>query len=270
MAERYLLYIDILGFSDLVQEDESKISDLYEVFAALNVHNHLSFKAIIFSDTILVYNVADPDDQSDRSYLVMYLCEFAQELQHDLTKKDIFFRAVLVRGDFQHYELNGIPCFFGKSLIYAYESEKQIPAIGLFMHNSLTFESDIFPTRKFNEQFSFVFITQALTRLETDFGGEFPQEGWIFDETDETFLATPEVLYLERLAYFAANHPVLKVREKHETTLKLFKEHYPKTFYFLEHHNFDVHTLSPTAGWDKALAQWPQSFSWAIKKRNDF
>jgi hypothetical protein len=91
MTDRYLLYIDILGFSDLVAGSDPKIHDLYEVIASLNVHDHPSFRAIIFSDTILVYNVEGQDTRSDRSYLVMYLCEFAQDLQHRLTAKDIFF-----------------------------------------------------------------------------------------------------------------------------------------------------------------------------------
>src|SRR5438132_9254972 len=130
MRDRYLLYIDILGFSELVATGDPRINDLYEVIASLNVHQHPSFRAIIFSDTILVYNVEGSDTRSDRNYLVMYLCEFAQDLQHRLTKKDIFFRAVLVRGDFHHYELNGIPCFFEKSLVNAHKSEKKLEAIG--------------------------------------------------------------------------------------------------------------------------------------------
>src|SRR5207249_8101728 len=112
--------------------------------------------------------------------------------------------------------------------------------------------------------------TQALTRLETDFGGEFPSEAWLMEDTDETFLATPEVLYLKQLAHFAAKHPLTTVREKHETTLKLFRSQYPKTISFLEQHDFEVQALSPTANWSAALEQWPQSFGWAIKERTEF
>ena len=111
MKDRCLLYIDILGFADLVSESNARIQDLYEIIASLHVHDHPSFKAIIFSDTILVYNVEGDDTRRDRSYLVMYLCEFAQDLQRRLTEKDIFFRGVSVRGYFTHYELNQIPCF---------------------------------------------------------------------------------------------------------------------------------------------------------------
>src|SRR5271169_2114681 len=104
-------------------------------YTSLHVHTHPSFRAIVFSDTILVYNTEGQDAAFDRHYLVMYLCEFAHDLQQRLTEKDIFFRAVLVKGAFHHYELNGIPCFFGEALIRAYLSERTIKAIGLFMHN---------------------------------------------------------------------------------------------------------------------------------------
>ena len=57
MTDRYLLYIDVLGFSALIDEGLGKINDLYEVIASLNVHRHDAFKVIVFSDTILVYNV---------------------------------------------------------------------------------------------------------------------------------------------------------------------------------------------------------------------
>ncbi len=75
MKERFLLYIDVLGFTDLVSQSNARIDDLYEVIASLHVHNHPSFKVIIFSDTILVYNVEGEDTRRDRTYLIMYLCE---------------------------------------------------------------------------------------------------------------------------------------------------------------------------------------------------
>lgn len=184
---RYLLYIDILGFSDLVTGNSPKVHDLYEVIASLNVHKHPSFQAIVFSDTVLVYNTHRPVTDHDRHYLVMYLCEFAQDLQYRLTGRGIVFRAVLVHGDFMHYELNSVPCFFGAALIDAYRSEKQIPAIGLFMERSLVPDSDIFRTAAFNDTYNFVFITQTLDTIEGEHGGLFPVDS-VFPRTDRSDL----------------------------------------------------------------------------------
>jgi hypothetical protein len=267
MKDRYLLYIDILGFTDLVSESNARIQDLYEIIASLNVHDHPSFKAIIFSDTILVYNVEGDDTRGDRSYLVMYLCEFAQDLQRRLTEKDIFFRAVLVRGDFTHYELNQIPCFFGEALIRAYNVEKDIKAIGLFMQNDIIKDSDVFPTRSFAKDFNFVYITQSLTRVEEGHVGELPAIAWLMEDTDEIFHFTPEVLYLKRLRHHANNHPHESVREKYRATFKLFEQQYPKTLAFLEAHDFNIESCSPDADWGKAIEQWPQTYEWAVMQR---
>jgi len=54
-----------------VSQSNARIDDLYEVIASLHVHNHPSFKVIIFSDTILVYNVEGEDTRRDRTYLIM-------------------------------------------------------------------------------------------------------------------------------------------------------------------------------------------------------
>ena len=78
MIHRYLLYIDILGFSDLVAAGSPRVHDLYEVIASLNVHRHSAFRAIVFSDTVLVYNTVGGDTKADRESIVMFLCEFSQ------------------------------------------------------------------------------------------------------------------------------------------------------------------------------------------------
>jgi hypothetical protein len=57
MDDHYLLYIDVLGFKKLVDEAPDRVDDLFEIVASLNLHQHHDFAAIVFSDTILVYNI---------------------------------------------------------------------------------------------------------------------------------------------------------------------------------------------------------------------
>jgi hypothetical protein len=45
--ERFLLYIDILNFSNLVLQ-KGKVEELYEIINDLNVHRHDVFNTIIF------------------------------------------------------------------------------------------------------------------------------------------------------------------------------------------------------------------------------
>lgn len=56
MSDRFLLYIDILGFSNMVRDEPRKVVRVYEILDTLNVHNQSDFKVIVFSDTILIYN----------------------------------------------------------------------------------------------------------------------------------------------------------------------------------------------------------------------
>jgi hypothetical protein len=95
MDERFLLYIDILGFSELVKTPE-RVAELYKIINYLNVHRHDVFTTIIFSDTILVYNNKHAAGLREVQYLIMYLCEFAQDLFYRLIGRDIHFRGYLI------------------------------------------------------------------------------------------------------------------------------------------------------------------------------
>lgn len=267
MAYRYLLYIDILGFSDLVAAGSPKVHDLYEVVASLNVHRHSAFRAIVFSDTVLVYNTVGGDTKVDRETIVMFLCEFSQDLQHRLTKRGIFFRAVLVRGEFTHYELNSIPCFFGPALIEAHRAEKEIQAIGLFIAKSIVEDCDIFKTASFNKDFDFVFITQSLEEAEHLYGGGYPMDRVFIEGTEFIDHLVPEVMYLQELHANMQNQPDKRVRTKYARSWELFKEKYPKTLQVLEANSFDGQALCPGAGWATIESRYPQNYSWAITER---
>ena len=70
MQQKFLLYIDFLGFRDIVASPE-RIRSLYMIVDSLNAHKHHSFTTIVFSDTILVYNKVQPANEEDRKYYVM-------------------------------------------------------------------------------------------------------------------------------------------------------------------------------------------------------
>jgi len=270
---RYLLYIDILGFSDLVKSDVRKVDDLYEVIASLNAHKHDAFKCVIFSDTILVYNLTGGHVPEDVSYIMMFMCEFARDLLHRLTGRGIQFRAIITHGNFRHYELNSIPCFYGTSLVKAYLAEKKIKAIGLFLEKSLRQFCDIFPTRPFNEEseFDFVYITQALDSLEKDSGGRFPMDIWYLEETELIWMATPELLHLVKL-YQATQSDLLDkdVKEKYKTTIRYYDLQYPILTSFLASNNFDVTRIAPAAKWHEAFTRYPENYSPAVRNRKEF
>jgi hypothetical protein len=119
MPAKYLLYIDMLGFSDLVRK-RGAVKKLYEIINTLTVHRHDAFKTIAFSDTFLVYNIVNPKTKHDRDYLVMYSCEFAQDLFYRLIGRDLHFRAYLTLGEFKINEFKNLKAFYGEALIDAY------------------------------------------------------------------------------------------------------------------------------------------------------
>ncbi|RZJ57875.1 MAG: hypothetical protein EOO55_02355 [Hymenobacter sp.] len=264
--DKYFLYIDILGFSDLVKSDTSKVDELYEIIASLNVHEHDIFKAIIFSDTILIYNVSEPRTEHDYKYIVMYLCEFVQDLQDRLAGRNITYRAIITKGQFVHYEINGIPCFYGNALIDAYNSEKDIQAIGLFMDNSCIKYCDIFDYVDFDDKYKFVFTTKIMDKLEFEYNGDFPIDEYWVEQTDLGWLVMPEILTLENIYKSSIGHPVEKVKVKHINTIKLYMSRYPKTMKELIGNDFAPNSISPGTNWQEKIDRYPEDYSY-IKKR---
>lgn len=134
MEERYLLYIDILGFSDFVNKSPHSVRRIYKIIEGLNCHKHSDFKVIVFSDTILVYNKFESPGPSYDQFIVMYLIEFAQNLLYSFIGKGFYFRAVIEYGEFEHSQPNNVERFFGKALVKAYLNEKKYRASDYLFH----------------------------------------------------------------------------------------------------------------------------------------
>ncbi len=172
MQDRYLLYIDILGFSDLVRRTPARVHDIYQIIDSLNVHHHDAFKTIVFSDTVLVYSKDNLlRKQSDHEYVVMYSCEFAQDLMYRFIGTEFSFRAVLKFGEFDYYRLRHTECFYGRSLVDAYLLEKAVKCVGLFVDEPSQRYNRIFPVCRHDENLSYVFLNQA-TKQGYDFIGD--------------------------------------------------------------------------------------------------
>jgi hypothetical protein len=270
MNNKLLLYIDILGFSDLVSESPSKIDDLYEVIASLNVHDHNAFRCVIFSDTILVYNVDGGDSPQDISYLLMFQCEFAKDLMHRLTKRGIVFRAVITNGHFRHYQLNDVPCFYGNALVDAYNAEKKIKAIGLFMSKHLVRYCDIFHHTHFNEDFDFVYITQTLDEIEQLCESGISGMDKYVDGCELNWNAGPELLHLADLCRGARSPLPNPVKCKYLCTIELYRKRYPRILACLEANDLDITTVIPGADWASVILRHPEDCSYAITKRVEF
>jgi hypothetical protein len=266
MENHYLLYIDVLGFKDLVEHAPARVEDLFEIVASLNAHNDEAFSTIVFSDTILVHNVVEPSKPEDHSVFVMYQCEFFKDLIHRLAGRDIALRGVLTYGPFEHYLLNRTHYFYGSALNRAYLSDKSLPVTGLVMDDHCRGFNDIFSTRPF-EGWHYVFVSQALSEWEDYHGAIVPLPGLIVDQTDLGWYLGPEVEILAASARHAATHSDARARTKHTNTLDLYRARYPRVFEALEPRGFRMEEISNEFDWSKVRDRMREGYSWASVRR---
>jgi hypothetical protein len=250
MTDRILLYIDILGFSEMTRKDPRKVARVYAILNRLNSHQHDSFKTIVFSDTVLVYNVKPADSDADREYYVWYLTEFAEHLHHMLTGQDIYFRATLVAGDFFHYRLDNVECFFGGALIDAYNAEKDIPSLGLFMDTTCARYNRFFRLAPFSDKFSFVYLNRHLEYLNQRCMGQYPAHVGTLDDNPAPFLPW-QVRFLHDIHNQMRNHPSPHVRTKFLTAWDFHYKRYPKMLQALVQQGFSLDALGYQGAWDE-------------------
>ncbi|MDC9580068.1 hypothetical protein PSI15_00475 [Xenorhabdus sp. PR6a] len=268
MNERFFLYLDILGFTELVRQGSEKIDDLYEVIASLNVHNHDIFKVIVFSDTIVVYNVDGGDTPEDARYLIMFMCEFVRDLMYRLMKREVYFRAIITYGDFTHYEINGTPCFYGNALIDAYHSEKELKAIGLFIDKKISHHCEIFKYREFNENYDFVYVTQCLDDIEMYGSCGFPIPSELIESTNLKWFILPEIEHVNNMYIGSKNDNYTgSVRKKYATSWDMYCKHYPHLTTQLLLSGNDVTSIAPDVEWKEVFDIYPEDYSYAIETK---
>ena len=252
-GDRFLLYIDILGFAQMTKREPRKVARVYSILDQLNVHVHKSFKTIVFSDTILVYNPELAVIDDDRKYLVWYLTEFAEDLHHRLTGQDVYFRAILTSGTFDHYRLNNVDCFFGEALVNAYTSEKSIPSIGLFIDKYCIKYNQYFRVASFDDEMSFVYLNRSLETLDEYTGGKYPITE--YGITDQAPYTPWQVRFLQDVFHNMRDHPSPTVRTKFLTAWDFYAKRYPSMIHALIKSNFSLSSLGPASAWSDEIKQ---------------
>lgn len=246
-AERFLLYIDILGFAQMSRSEPRKVARIYSILDSLNVHRHDMFKTIVFSDTILVYNHKVASSKAEREYLVWYLIEFAEDLHHRLTGQDVYFRSVITVGQFSHYPLKNIECFFGEALVEAYQREKRIPSIGLFIDRRCNRYNQYFRTRKFDSDLHFVYLNRSLENLQQYTQGTYPFKDPALEDTAP--YVPWQVRFLKDVHHQMHGHEDPQVRTKFLTAWELYRRRYPTMLASLESGGFSLSSLAGRRAW---------------------
>lgn len=254
---RFLLYIDILGFKDMTLNDPRKVARVYSILDKLNVHDHPNFKTIVFSDTILTYNPEHVETQKDREYIVWYMTEFAEDLYSRLIGQDIYFRAILVGGDFHHFQLENVQCFFGGALIRAYLAEQGMPFFGLVMHKDCVPYNRYFRLEDFNEEFSFVYLSRPIEQLKSLGAKTYPVSHW---EVAEMAPNMPEsVRFLQDTYALMRSSKAPEIRSKALTVWDFYSRRYPNIVSALVASDFSVDALGPRGVWRDEQAALDES-----------
>ncbi len=248
--KKYLLYIDILGFSELVQDGYQKVDELYNVINDINAHQHIAFHVICFSDTLLVYNVLDPLNERDDKYIVGFMIEFVRDLMYRLAELEINFRAIIVNDEFKHYYHNRIECYYGSALVKCYNLEKQINGMGLFIDKDIA-NLVVAPKLCYDEKLYFVSLLVSIPALLLyfpNFGNSILEKHQI-DDSDEFIPIKVEMKILKQLHEGSLGKQNPKVRSKYLQTYQFYKILYNDLLSHLEKSNFDLLSISKDADW---------------------
>ena len=241
MTEKSFLYIDILGFSTMTKNSPDKIEQVFQILDSIKVHKHFAFKTIVFSDTILVFN---EDESRSDDYYITYLCEFVQDLFYRTIYLNVFFRAVITKGEFKYQKLNNIESYYGKALVDCYNKEKELKTIGLFIDKSFSKEVITFSTINYDSNFNFIILNQSLDSLNSISNGQLPIEHEHFEETDMLWRIDEDLLFFREIEYLKENHPSESVRLKYKNTYNLYKKQYPALFKTFEEQGFLPMTIN--------------------------
>jgi hypothetical protein len=250
IPERYILYLDILGFSEMAQEPE-RVLDLYQIMDRLNVHTHHAFCSLVFSDTMVVYNLYEPQNADERRYHVMFLAEFAQDLLFRLIGRDYYFRAILTKGEFFHEGFKNFEAFFGQALINSYRHEEKLIGCGLFIDDSILSENQIFPTLRHCDRYHYVFLTQRIQDASWHGEGGFPFPGELLDDTSTHFQTYAELCFLKEVYRKSRQEADPKVRSKFQATWGFYEQRFPALCETLRTSNFDFNAIAD-ANWTEA------------------
>lgn len=265
-TEKYLLYLDILGFTEMAKTP-SRIMDLFQIVNDLNVHKHEAFKCIVFSDTMLVCNLFEPLTAHDRHYCVMYLAEFAQDLLYRVIGREYYFRAILTKGEFRHEQFPNLDAFWGNTLIDSVHDEKSLIGCGLFINRTLLPDNWIFTTAKHCEKYDYVFLTQDIDRTNNYGQGKFPFPGELIDSSTMTFPTYAQLFFLKDIRIKAVGHPDPKVRAKFQATWIFYEEKFAELCRALLESNFDFNSIAD-ANWSEAKEQFESELKSDYHKYN--
>lgn len=271
MHKTLFLYLDILGFSELIKTP-SRVDQIFAVLDTAALHRDSNFRAIAFSDTLLAYHTRDGLKGSSKAVELMFLIELVQDIFLRLIGSGTYFRAVITEGAFHHSQLQNMQAFYGQALIDAYQKEKAITGTGLYLDRRLEQYDQVFRHRPYSSDFLFVCLTHTLTRLTPQKADlledaalfadpDFPIPGEVLASQGMEYMVYPEIVYLKDVFSLKDSHPLPDVREKHLVTWNMYEHAYPKLVKSLVECDFSANGVA-NMDWTSASEHFENSRGW--------
>jgi hypothetical protein len=236
MAERLFLYIDILGFKNLVESGYDVMS-IFEDVNRLNVHSDQDFGCIVFSDTILVHAKQMWNMVPNQG--IMWLTEFAQDFFYRLISKDVHMRAYITFGDFHHEKLSNLDAYYGEALIRCYEREKRIKSTGVFIDARLVPYCDIFKTSRYDDDSHYVHVMQHLDDISASYDA-YPISGEYLAATGMEWWVAYLLKYMENTYRHSIDANLSEeVRFKHASAWRMISDRHEGLAQALVEADFD-------------------------------
>lgn len=248
-----MLYLDILGFSDAVENNDEIIEKIFSYLDSNNfLQKHSFMSRIIFSDTVLFFNTKElPLGSPNIVNVVGDMLELCQLLIWNFIPYNVFFRGVITYGPFNHKRHENSEYFYGKALIDAFKVEKQLPLTGIIIDKTLQEYNIYYKSCELNNRFDYVYLTNFLIRAA--FQDKNKMQLVVESDTGEAEGVYKEVEFLKQVYQNMSNHPDLNIRAKHALTWLLYKKYLANILDDMEKCNFDLKTLHPSINWESEV-----------------
>lgn len=159
MNEKFVAYIDILGFSEITHNSKSNATQklrefyqaIYDIWSQLGYANNKDINGLAFSDSLIIYS------KNDSSTSLKKILEFIQGIySQSLFRQEILLRGSLAKGEFYAEERRGFEnlrkdLIVGQAFIDAYRLESSSDIKGA----RFIFERKINDLIRRNQQFNF-------------------------------------------------------------------------------------------------------------------